>query len=376
MDLDAGLVAVGFGGIAYGVGVDRAVFKFDAVGNALHVVFRNVSVAPYVIYLFLYVFGVGELRSQIAVVCEQEYAGSVAVETSHRIDSFGACAFDEIHDSHAAVGIVAGGNAVFRFVEQDVALALHGNNLFIIFYYIVVADFCAEFRNYLSVYLYKSLRDKLVGLAARADAGVAHELVEADLFVGIGNRHLVFDALGAWNKTFAASGEAVVLLLIAAVVVIVVVTLAVVVVASVLTVVISSALTVIIVVVTSVLTVVVSALAVIVVVTLAVIVVSALTVVVITPVLTVVVTSALTVVIPAIVVVVLAGSIVVVCRGLGVFGIVLAERHFGRRVIVVLWPLLIVIPLLVSVVVAVIVVISTLTVVVALLTLLVVVSAR
>ena len=64
---------------------------------------------------------------------------------------------------------------------------------------------------------------KFVGFAARADAGVAHIFVETNLFVGVYNGHLVFDAFWARSKTFAASGEAVVVLVLAVVVISVVV---------------------------------------------------------------------------------------------------------------------------------------------------------
>ena len=80
--LYAGLVAVGFGSVADGVGVDGSVFKLDAVGYALHVVFGDVLVAPYVVDFLLHVFRVGEFRGEVAVVGEQQHSCGVAV--SHR----------------------------------------------------------------------------------------------------------------------------------------------------------------------------------------------------------------------------------------------------------------------------------------------------
>jgi len=194
-------------GVADCIGVYGAVFKLNAVGYALHIVFGDVAVAPYVIYFLLHEFGVCELGGKVAVVGEQEYACGVAVEASYGVDAFRACAFHEVHDGEASVGVIACGHAVFGLVEQNVALALEGNNLVVVLNHIVVGDFCAEFGYYLTVDLYEALLDKFVGFAARADACVAHVFVEANLFVGIRSFNLVFNAFGAWGEAFSTAGE-------------------------------------------------------------------------------------------------------------------------------------------------------------------------
>ncbi len=291
MNFDAGLVAVGFGCVADSVGVDGTVFKFDAVGDTLHIFFGDVAVAPHVIDFLLHVFGVSELRGEVAVVCEQEHAGGVAVETSDGIYAFVASAFDKVHHGETSVGVVACCYAVFGFVEQNVAFAFEGNNLAIVLNYIAVGYFRTEFGNDLAVYFHKTLLDEFVGFAARADAGVAHIFVETNLFVGVYNGHLVFDAFWARSKTFAASGEAVVVLVLAVVVISVVVETSLAVVVAVVV----SALTVVVV--STLAIVVVSALAVVVsaILLLTVVVISALVIVVVSA-LTVIVVSALTVV--------------------------------------------------------------------------------
>ena len=149
----------------------------------------------------------GELGGEVAVVGEQEHAGGVAVEASYGIDAFGAGTLDEVHDGGAVLGVFRGGDAVFGFVEEDVALRFQCDYLFIVFNDVRVRNLGAEFGDDLAVYLDKALLDELVGLAARAYAGVAHELVETDLFVGIGNRHFIFDALGTGSEALSAAGE-------------------------------------------------------------------------------------------------------------------------------------------------------------------------
>ncbi len=146
--------------------MDGAVFKLYAVGDTLHIILADVAVAPYVIDFFLHEFRMCELRGKVAVVGEKKHAGGVAVEAAYRVDTLGACTLDEIHHRHAAVGVVARCHAVFRFVEQDIALAFGCNHLLIVFYYIVVRDLCAELCHYLAVDLYQTLLDIFIGLAA------------------------------------------------------------------------------------------------------------------------------------------------------------------------------------------------------------------
>ena len=70
-----------------------------------------------------------------------------------------------------------------------------------------MCNLCAEFCNDLSVNLHETLLDKFVGFATRAYTGIAHELVETNLFVGIGQRHFIFNAFGARSEALATSGE-------------------------------------------------------------------------------------------------------------------------------------------------------------------------
>ncbi len=118
--------------------MDRSVFKLNAVSNTLHILFGYIFVSPDMVDLFLDIFGVGQLGSEIAVVGKQKHTGCVAVETAYGVDAFVAGSLDEIHHSQTSVGIIAGGHAVFRLVEQDVALAFQCHYLFIIFNHIAV----------------------------------------------------------------------------------------------------------------------------------------------------------------------------------------------------------------------------------------------
>ena len=101
-----------------------AVLKLDALSNLLHVVSRYVLVEVYVVYLLLQELRVCELRSEVAVVGQEEHTGGIAVKTSNGIDTLRANVLHEIHDSLALLGIVACRNAVLRLVEEHVNLLL------------------------------------------------------------------------------------------------------------------------------------------------------------------------------------------------------------------------------------------------------------
>ena len=58
-----------------------------------------------------------ELRSEVAVVGEQEHAGCVAVEASYRVDALRAHVLHEVHHGLTLLRVVACCHAVLRFVR-------------------------------------------------------------------------------------------------------------------------------------------------------------------------------------------------------------------------------------------------------------------
>ena len=136
MDFDSSLILVAVVDIAYGIGMYRTVLKLYAVGETLHVVFRNVLVGPYLIYFLLDKLRMSQLGCQIAVVCKKQHAGCVAVKSSHRIDAFFAGVLHQIHNSQPSVRVLACRHAVFRLVEQDVALVFKSHYLAVVFDYV------------------------------------------------------------------------------------------------------------------------------------------------------------------------------------------------------------------------------------------------
>ena len=180
-----------------------AVLQFNAVGDALHVLLGDILVSPHVIDFLLHIFGMCELRGEVAVVGEEQHACGVAVETAYGVYAFVASPLHEVEHGCAPIGVVGSGHAVLRLVEKDIALAFECHNLFIIFHRIVVGYLGSEFGNHLPVDFHQPLLDKFVGLTARAQTGIGHELVQTDLFIGIGKRQFIFNALGARSEALA-----------------------------------------------------------------------------------------------------------------------------------------------------------------------------
>ena len=141
MDFDSRLVLVVVVDVTNCICVDWSVLKFDAVGKLLHIVFSDVLVGPHLIDFFLHIFRVSQLRSQVAVVCEQKHASSVAVKASYRIDALLASVLDDVHHRETSVWIVACSDTVFRLVEQDIAFVFERNHLVVVFNHVVALDF-------------------------------------------------------------------------------------------------------------------------------------------------------------------------------------------------------------------------------------------
>ena len=206
MDLDAGLVAVGVIDVGDGVGVDLAVVQFDTVGDALHVVLLDVLVGPYVVDLLLDELGVSQFGGQVAVVGQQEHTGGVTVQAAYGIDTLLTGALHQVEHGGTAVGIVGGGDAVLGLVQEDVALALGGDDLAVELHYVGSGDLGAQFGYDLVVDLHQTGGDTLVGLASGADTGVGHELVQTDRLVGVEVVDDVVYLLGTGDELFAGTG--------------------------------------------------------------------------------------------------------------------------------------------------------------------------
>ena len=199
VDLDACLVAL-VADVGDSICMDLSIFEFDAIGDALHILFGDVAVGPDMIYFLLHEFGVSELGGEVSIVGEQEHAGGVAVKTTHGIDSLFASILDNVEHGGASVGIVACGDTVFGLIEEDVAFAFGSYDLAVIFHDVATADLGAEFGHYFSIYLHQAAGDIFISFATRADAGVGHKLIEANFFIRIDVVEYVVDLFGTWRE--------------------------------------------------------------------------------------------------------------------------------------------------------------------------------
>ena len=206
VDFDTGLLAVGGGDVAHSIGVDGTVVEFYTVGNVLHVFLADGLIGPYLVDFLLDILRMGELSCQVTVVGEQQYTSGVAVQTSHWIDALFTGTFHEIHDGFAAVGIVTGCDTVFGLVKQDVALLFGGYDFTVIFNDILGRDLHAEFCYHDIVDHDKAFLDIFISNTARADAGIGHELVQANFHVRINSGLLIENTLGLGGKAHLGLG--------------------------------------------------------------------------------------------------------------------------------------------------------------------------
>ena len=102
--------------VAYFIHLYRAIFEHEAILNLLEVAVSQRLVECDVIQFLDFVAWVSEGLGQFAVVGEEEKAEGVTVEAADWVDTFRACAFDEVHHGMAFVRIVACGDDAFRFV--------------------------------------------------------------------------------------------------------------------------------------------------------------------------------------------------------------------------------------------------------------------
>jgi len=195
VNLDAYLALVCVACVLDSVCMYLAVLQLDALSNLLHVVSCYVLVEEYVVHLLLQELRVCELRSEVAVVGEQEHAGCVAVESAYGVDALRAHVLHEVHHGLTLLWVVACCHAVLWFVEQHVHLLLECYGLVVEFYLVCALDLGAELGHYLSVHTNHACLDELVCLTARADTCVGEELVQTKRFVRIVVLLLVFNAL-------------------------------------------------------------------------------------------------------------------------------------------------------------------------------------
>jgi len=195
VDLDTNLVLVLFVGISNGISMDGTIVKFDACCNASEIGLGHILVKPYVIDLLLDVLGMGEFRSEVTIVGEEQHTSGVAVETTNRIDTLAACIAHQIHNGLTALWIIAGGDGILRLVEEYIDLALEAYGLVVEGHLILAGHLGAEFGYDLTVYLDQTSCDVLVGFTTRANACIGQILVETQFLIRID------DCLGVFHRT-------------------------------------------------------------------------------------------------------------------------------------------------------------------------------
>ena len=169
MNLDTHLVHIRLVSITYGIGLYRAVFQFYTIGDSLHILLAHISVEPHMVYLFLDKLRVRQFRCKVAIVRQQQYAGRVAVETSHRINPFGTSVTHDIHHRESSLWIVRCSHTILRFIQQYVNLAFQSHHLATKCHRIITGNLRSQFGHGNPVDQHFSGLNKFVGLTTGTD---------------------------------------------------------------------------------------------------------------------------------------------------------------------------------------------------------------
>ena len=180
MDLDAHLLLVLLD-VGNLVGEDLAVFERDALGDAVHIGARQRFVERHLVDFLLLVGRVRQLLRKVAVVGEQQQPEAVLVEASHRVDALRAGARDQLHDRLSGMGIVERSDVALGLVQHQVDLLLALHRLVVEPHFVGRQHLGPQFGDDLAVDRNDARRDEIVGLAARADARLGDEAVQAHL---------------------------------------------------------------------------------------------------------------------------------------------------------------------------------------------------
>ena len=114
--------------------------------------------------LLLEELGVCKTACHLTVIGKQQHTGGVAVQTAYGVYTLLAGTLYIIHNGLTLLGIINSGNAILRFVEQDVDLTLNAYQLIVEQYVVTAMDLGTQLGNGLAVYLNYTSLDELIGL--------------------------------------------------------------------------------------------------------------------------------------------------------------------------------------------------------------------
>ena len=130
--------------------------------------------------LFLVVGRMCQFLGHLSVVGEEQYPCGMTVESSHRIDAFGAGLCHKQHNGFTFFRVIGGGYVILGLVQQEVDFALILHALTVIPYIIAVTHLGPHLGNYLAIDRDKAGRYQVVCLSSGTDSGGSYELIQPD----------------------------------------------------------------------------------------------------------------------------------------------------------------------------------------------------
>ena len=108
---------------------DTFIIQHNTCANDSLVHLVQISIQRNGIDLLLMELRVRQFGSQVPIVGEEEDAGRVTVQTSHRIDTLSTGVTNDVDHRVTLLGIIRGGYRILRFIEEDIDLSLTTNRL-------------------------------------------------------------------------------------------------------------------------------------------------------------------------------------------------------------------------------------------------------
>ena len=130
--------------------------------------------------LLLMELRMGQFSCQVSVIGQQENTGRITVQTTHRVDTLGASATNNINHGMTLLRIVGRGHCILGFIEQDIDLAFAANRLSVETHIIRRQHFSAQIIHGLTIDGDHTGLDEIICLTTGTDTCVCEVFIQTN----------------------------------------------------------------------------------------------------------------------------------------------------------------------------------------------------
>ena len=163
MDFNTHLITFNIVGITDCVCMDFTIFQFNTGSNLIHIRFCQILIQINMVDFLLQELRMRQLRSQIAIIRQQQHTSSITVQTSYRIDTFATSSFHKIHYSKTRLRIIRSSHTIFRLIQQHIHLTFNAYRFIMELHDISTFDLSTQFRYHFTIHRNNAGCDKFIG---------------------------------------------------------------------------------------------------------------------------------------------------------------------------------------------------------------------